>query len=285
MPAKPLFEIASPLFPDLPKASPDSAESGGLRRARSRDRAAQWQSDLAKAYSYAAGRTRDPQEAAGLERAYEEALGEGADFTRYRRGSDFTPAPSISMDRNALARLRFKLHGIFRGSWAVKEKGKHCGVIQRTTLAVFDALVGLALKHGKVFPSLEGLAFLSKCSKNTVLAALKELQQFGFVTVHRRLKRVKTALGFKTVQDTNAYALHEPQGLGAMAARLFGGFVARGAASESNNWAARKPDFYKSERRGENSPLGRPLEPPLPDYWGQPLADIGKISPPLTVQF
>jgi hypothetical protein len=176
------------------------------------------------------------------------------------------------MDRNALARLRFKLHGIFRGSWAVKAKGKHCGVIQRTTLAVFDALAGLALKHGKVFPSLEGLAFLSKCSKNTVIAALKELQQFGFVVVHRRVKRVKTALGFKTVQDTNAYSLTEPQGWGAMALKLFGGFVARMKdASESNNWAARDSDFYKSGAKGQKYPHKWPEEPPLPDYWGQPL--------------
>lgn len=272
MPLKPLFEIASPLFPDLPAAPPDPAESGGRRRARSRDRAAQWEADLAKAYGYAAGGAGTPQEAAALERAYAEALGEGADFMRTRRGSDFAPPPKISMDRNALARVRFKLLSVFRGSWAVKEKGKHCGVIQRTTLAVFDALAGLALKHGKVFPSLEGLAFLSKCSRNTVIAALKELQQFGFVTVHRRLKRVKTALGSRTVQDTNAYELHAPQGWGATALKLYSGFVARREdGSESNKWTARKPDSYSSTHPPQNSPFQNPIEPHPADHWEQPL--------------
>lgn len=251
MPAKPLFEITSGLFPNLAPDRPDSGESGGHRRARARDRDAHWREGMAKAYSYARSRSRDGQEAEAVDKAYEEALGQGADFTRYRKGSEFMAAPKITMDRNALARLRVKLHAIYRGSWATKEKGKHSGVVQRTTLSVFDALYGLALKHGQVFPSLEGLAYLAKVSKNTVIAALKELQQFGFVAVHRRLKRVKTALGFRTVQDTNAYSLTEPNGFGEMALNLFGGLIFRArATSESNNWAARAKDSSHSGREG-----------------------------------
>ena len=56
-------------------------------------------------------------------------------------------------------------------------------VQQRTTIAVFDALCSLAKKHGRVFPSHEGIAYPAKCSKNTVIAALKQLEFFGFVTV------------------------------------------------------------------------------------------------------
>jgi hypothetical protein len=258
--------ISSTLSPDLfgtPAKQPDSDESGGRTRPRARDRAAQWRAETAKAYGYAASRIRDPQALAALDKAFAEAMEEGPDFTRYRRGSDFAPPPRISMDRNALVRLRFKLHAIFKGSWAVKEKGKHCGVIQRTTLAVFDALLGLALKHGQVFPSLVGLAAIAKVSKNTVIAALKELQEFGFVTVHRRLKRVKTALGFRTVQDTNAYSLSEPSGWGAMALKLFGGLFRKRDTTESNKWAARATDSYSSKKRGANSSPTRPPD----DQW------------------
>lgn len=260
--------IGSTLSPDLfgaPPQPPDSGDSGGRPRPRARDRAAQWQAETARAYSYAASRTRDPRALADLDKAFAEAMEQGPDFTRYRRGSDFAPPPRISMDRNALVRLRFKLHAIFKGSWATKEKGKHCGVIQRTTLAVFDALLGLALKHGQVFPSLVGLAVIAKVSKNTVIAALKELQEFGFVTVHRRLKRVKTALGFRTVQDTNAYSLSEPNGWGAMALKLFNGLFPQRDTIESNNRAARATDSYSSKMRGANSPPRRPPN----DQWGQ----------------
>jgi hypothetical protein len=257
--------ISSSLSPDLFGASPkppDSGDSGGRSRPRARDRAAQWQAETARAYGYAQSRTRDPKTLAELDKAFAEAMEAGPDFTRYRRGSDFAPPPKISMDRNALVRLRFKLHAIFKGSWAVKEKGKHCGVIQRTTLAVFDALLGLALKHGQVFPSLVGLAIIAKVSKNTVIAALKELQEFGFVTVHRRLKRVKTAPGFKTVQDTNAYSLSEPSGWGAMALKLFGGAFFKGDASESNKWAARATNSSSTREQGANSPPNRPPDSP-----------------------
>jgi hypothetical protein len=38
--------------------------------------------------------------------------------------------------------------------------------------------------------------------------ALARLKRLGLITVHRRLKRIKTKLGFKVVQDWNAYELH-----------------------------------------------------------------------------
>jgi hypothetical protein len=38
-----------------------------------------------------------------------------------------------------------------------------------------------------------------------------------------RVKRVKTELGFKVVQDCNAYDLHPPRGLGVLAVQLFAG--------------------------------------------------------------
>lgn len=248
----PIVDQSHALFSDLP-AAPGTVQAEGLRATR---KAAQWRDGLAKEFAYAAGRARDSAEQERVWAAYEAELGRGPDFTRYRGGSQFMDAPKIAADRNALARIRFKLVSIANGSWQTKEKGKHAGLVQRTTLAVFDALCSLAKKHGRVFPSLEGLAWLSKCHKNTVLAALRQLEFFGFVTVHRRIKRIRTELGFRTVQDTNAYTLQEPNSWGEKALALFGRFM--GGSSESKKCEARIPNYSFRKDAGQDLALQRP---------------------------
>jgi hypothetical protein len=75
----------------------------------------------------------------------------------------------------------------------------------------------LALGYGEVRPSLLGIARLACACKQTVVNCLKLLSLYGFVIVHRRIKRIRTVLGLKVVQDTNAYTIQEPLGLGAIA--------------------------------------------------------------------
>jgi hypothetical protein len=247
------FDNQSPaLFPDLPP-SPGTAQTDGIRATR---QAAHWRDGLAKSFAYAAGRARDSAEEARVWQAYEEELASGPDFTRYHGGSEFMDAPKITADRNELARIRFKLVAIANGSWATKEKGKHAGLVQHSTIRIFDALCHLAKKHGRVFPSLEGIAYLAKCGRNTVLSGLKQLEFFGFVTVFRRVKRIKTALGFRTVQDTNAYLIKEPNTWGEKALALFARIV--GGSSESNKWEARVSNFMLQGRSGAISPSPRP---------------------------
>jgi hypothetical protein len=79
--------------------------------------------------------------------------------------------------------------------------------------------LNLALHYGEVRPSLDGIKRLACVCKLTVVNCLKLLEFYGFVLVHRRIKRIRTALGFKVVQDTNAYTIQEPKGLGALAAQ------------------------------------------------------------------
>ena len=247
------FDIQSTtLFPDLPPAQGEAQADG----VRARRKAGQWREGLAKSFSYAAGRARDAAEQDRVWQAYEDELESGPDFTHYRGGSEFRDAPRITADRNALARIRFKLIAIASGSWATKEKGKHAGLVQHSTIRVFDALCGLAKKHGRVFPSHVGLAYLSKCSKNTVIAALKQLEFFGFVTVYRRVKRVRTELGFRTVQDTNAYVVQEPNTWGEKALALFARVV--GAVSESKRWPARDSNLSNQRSKGADLALSRP---------------------------
>jgi hypothetical protein len=86
-----------------------------------------------------------------------------------------------------------------------------------------------------------------------VVNCLKLLSLYGFVIVHRRIKRIRTTLGFKVVQDTNAYTIQEPQGLGAMAVRIFR------QASESRKWSPSSKDFHSTKRAGQTlGPRGVP---------------------------
>jgi hypothetical protein len=251
--AMPTFVLTDQTLALEAEPLPAGPENEGVRARR---RAANWRHGLAKQFAYAAGRARGADEQARVWEAYEEELERGPDFARYHGDSEFREAPRITADRNALARIRVKLVAIANGSWATKEKGKHAGLVRRTTIAVFDALCSLAKKHGRVFPSHRGIAYLAKCSKNTVISALKQLQFFGFVTVRRRVKRLRTELGLRTVQDTNAYVVQEPNAWGEKALRLFTALPR--PATESNKWEARNFNFLpKSAERAK---------PPLPGY-------------------
>lgn len=255
MSAESLAQTLGGLFPEIADRPRESAPAG----ARQKGRAADWRASLSRDYAYQRSRARSPEELAALDDAYESAMQARPDFTGYRRKSDFAAAPRISLDRNALARIKFKLQAIRRGTWATKEKGKHAGSIPHSVMEVFDALAHLVVKHGRVFPSLVGLSLLATRSKQTVLNAIKVLEFYGIVTRIRRIKRIKTALGFKTVQDTNAYTLQDPNMIGEGAYRsLVGG-------SESRNQAARKPDSYYSEKTGRKF---KPDHPPDPFWTG-----------------
>jgi hypothetical protein len=69
---------------------------------------------------------------------------------------------------------------------------------------------------------------------------------------HRRIRRVTTPLGFKVVQATNAYEVHEPKrGLGWLAAVLFAG-----KATGSNYPPASAHVFFKKEAADEDHERG-----------------------------
>jgi hypothetical protein len=102
---------------------------------------------------------------------------------------------------------------------------------------VFGALLYLTEKYGRVFPSLEGLAHLAMCCKQSVVTAIADLERLGFVTRIRRIRRIMTPLGFTTRQITNAYRVHAPaSGIGLIAMTLF--------STESNYSTPSEAKFY-----------------------------------------
>jgi hypothetical protein len=187
-----------------------------VRSARSFNRAGWWQQDLTRTATYLMGQARNDDERAFVERLYDEAMAEGPDFINYRAKSAFLAAPKLGIDRNAYARILNALEAIERGTYRMSREAGKQG-IPRTVARVLKALRNLALQYGEVRPSLVGIARLACACKQTVVNCLKLLSLYGFVIVHRRIKRIRTPLGFKMVQDTNAYTIQEPQGLGAIA--------------------------------------------------------------------
>jgi hypothetical protein len=189
-------------------------------RVRAKRREADWRRQLARAFVYATG--QHPEAAAELLAEYESREREGPEWLRQRPGSIVTEAPRVNLDRNALARLAVKFRAICRNSWKTKAPGKHRGAISRVMEAAFLALMYLARKDGRISLSFTELGRLAMANRGQVIESVAELENLGFVTRIRRLREVYTALGFKTVQDTNAYLVHEPtKGLGLIATRMF----------------------------------------------------------------
>jgi hypothetical protein len=230
-----------------------AAGSTPATRARATRREADWRRQLARAFVYATGQS--PERADELLAEYERREREGPDFMRQRPGSVIAEAPLVTLDRNERTRLVWKFRALTRRSWVAKETGKHRGVITRTAESVFGALMYLTEKYGRVFPSLEGLAHLAMCCKQSVVTALADLEQLGFVTRIRRLRQIKTPLGFRTEQITNAYRMHEPaSGLGLLATLVF--------ATESNCWTASAhivESFNVADALDPENPLHRAL--------------------------
>jgi hypothetical protein len=231
----------------------DEADQSPARSSRSRNRAAAWEADLHRTYAYLSGQCRTDADRAQLDALFERASAEGPDFINYRAHSSFMAAPKAGIDRNAYARLLNALEMIERGTYRhARAKGKQG--IPRTVARVFKALLGFALRFGFVYPSQKGIAHAANVCKQTVVNALEVLELYGFVTRHRRIKRIRGAFGVKVVQDSNAYELHEPSGLGAIALKLFG------ASSESKSCSPSINNSYPIKAKGQNF-----SSPPVPD--------------------
>ena len=81
-------------------------------------------------------------------------------------------------------------------------------------------MLSFAVKYGQVYPKLETIARLVRCSKRTVCNALAWLRLWGFLDWQRRIKRVVTRLGTMVRQASNAYRL-KLSGLAAIGTAIF----------------------------------------------------------------
>ena len=128
----------------------------------------------------------------------------------------------------------------------------------RSALRVLETFLFVLYRPGKALClPYEAIAYAAGLSRRTVVEAMQHLARLGLITLHRRVKRIKTELGFKVVQDCNAYDLHPPRGLGALAMHLFAGF--RGPGSECKKCTAKGHVIYSKRDDPKNSaPWGIP---------------------------
>jgi hypothetical protein len=223
-------------------AGPSATAPPNTRRCR--DRAAKWQSDIHRAAMQLMAAC--PDDGNAIAEAEEREIKAGPDFARCRRGSDFRAPPKVNTDRNFVARLMFMARMIERKSWAHKVKGKHGGTLGRSALGLLEIMLYVVNKRGGYLsPSYATLAQLARMSRRAIVTAMGVLESMGFVTIHRRIKRVRTPFGIKVVQDSNAYVYHLPKGIGALAWALFR------PASECSEFPARETTDRKKEATDE----------------------------------
>ena len=205
-----------------PSAPPPSRPT--TRSARSRNRAAAWQHDLAQWRLYHLA--QEPAEArrAEIEAEYERQLGGGPDFSAYHVGSAFVEPPLHQITREDRVRALQAFDAVRAGLY------RHCRAPRAQAVSqnyrhVYGVLLSYAVKRGRVFPCLETIAMAAMCSRSTVLRAIAWLKLFGFLDRIRRLARVRTPLGnTQSRQTSNAYRLNVSlAGLSALALSVFRG--------------------------------------------------------------
>lgn len=256
--AESLFPLSQKLFPAPPQLPPHA-----LQAIRSTRKLAQWKAGISQAYAYLSGRTHDPQEQGWLDLHHEQIMQDKPDFARVRRTATFAAAPVIIYNQAAAAEIMKQAREIERSSYAARAAGKHGGSLGRQALALlewFCFVMWPKARHG-MFPSLAHIATQTRMNKDTVVAASRTLELFGFLTVMRRRKRVQTAFGVKQVQDTNAYVLNLAKGLGALALTV----IDKVKASESGKPSAKETIFFN---RGFQ-PKGAAEKGEAWGFWGQ----------------
>lgn len=207
---------------DILPVSPAPSSRPTIRSARSKNRAAAWQHDLAQWRVYQISRMPSEARRAEIEIEYEKLLGAGPDFTAYHTGSSFVDPPVNVISREdrirALAAFDVLRSALYRHCRS--PRGQAISMHYR---AVYGVLLTYAQRKGKVFPCLQTIAAAAMCSRTTVLRALDWLRLYGLVDRMRRLTRVRTALGsLQTRQTSNCYRVGTTlRSLSALALNVF----------------------------------------------------------------
>ena len=127
----------------------------------------------------------------------------------------------VPLDRNQKARLLHRAQALTRAT----APGRHYGALTAKGYAVLRAL--LMQFHnagsGRCFPSYKRIQEAVGCSKATVAAALRALEECGLLTVANRLVRVKwkdelaRAWRVRVMRTSNCYAFASPAMAGPLA--------------------------------------------------------------------
>jgi hypothetical protein len=143
---------------------------------------------------------------------------------RFRGGSRFIEPPSNEVDICHRTRIWNAAEELERKSYDRRGKGRRNGQLGKVALELLRTILFRLNKidGGKVYPSYETLAELTLYCQRAIIYAMKKLEEFGFVTIHRRCKWMETRYGRRCVQNSNAYEYHLPKtGIGKLAMAVF----------------------------------------------------------------
>jgi hypothetical protein len=179
---------------------------------RAKRRFARWQTQVGRE-SYAGARTDADVERA--ERTYEAKIAQGPDWMRYRGDSKLMDVPEVritSKDFGAILSAPDKIEQAACRSPASIPRAVLTALKGDGLRRMLKYMLGLAIKHGRVFPSLIGLAKRAAfCAKGTLIRLRDAAIELGFVTKHRRIETIDAEDGRKTCQANNAYEIHQPK--------------------------------------------------------------------------
>ena len=133
----------------------------------------------------------------------------------YRRGSRFGPPERGNLDRNLVARIMFFAEALDRRTRGPRQHG---GILKAKGLDVLRALLKRFYCYltGECFPSYDQIAEAAGCSRSTVAAKLRILEQLGILqTIRRKVvasftSRVHRVRFDVAVQTSNSYVFNLP---------------------------------------------------------------------------
>jgi hypothetical protein len=107
-----------------------------------------------------------------------------------RREKVFGPAPGVSLDRNAKARIMVFVRAY---NSRMREGRQHTGPVTRAFMDVLRALLYSFhnSRDGRCFPSYERIAQAANCARSTVYEAIRALERAGVLTWVNRLTKIR----------------------------------------------------------------------------------------------
>lgn len=133
----------------------------------------------------------------------------------YHRGSQFGAPERRRLDRNLVAKILFLAEALDRRTRGPRQHG---GLLKAKGLDVLRALLRRFYNHrdGTCFPSYEAIAEAAGCSRATVAAKLRILEQLGIIeTIRRKVvatftSRVHRVRFDVATQTSNSYRFNLP---------------------------------------------------------------------------
>lgn len=173
----------------------------GLRR---RDRLGERARRLASRYDDLLSRARTDREREAIQRAYEHAAGERS--VMHRGGSAFSEPPVHTFGKDGARQMISAFYEYRDLLYRNRRRGER--ELPDTYRRVLRFLLGIAVQHGRVFPSQAAIGRAVKRSERTVRTALAWLRAHGFLDWQRRLVWRENTLGQREPRQTsNAYRL------------------------------------------------------------------------------